>query len=788
MKRILSCLSALLLLLYGGDAFAQDTTSVSIPVVTADSAGASVNVPINVANFNNVGAITLVIDYDPDVLTFNGLQNPVRPGFIATSPAQANGEVRVVWFDVTGGVNPINLDDGKLVDLNFTFEGGSSTLSFNEGLSQVADAQAQEIDVVYNDGLVALQVGEIEIGAVVAPGPGQTVQVPLNATDLEGVGSLSLIINYDPSVLTFTGLASDDSGLNLLAGSPEAGEVRVGGFSTTAVDLDSAFAVLEFTFRGGTTALTFDEASQVTDVNGNPLPVSLVGGFVQDSQPVILIPDIIVSAANVGQEIRVPVLVRDLENIGAVSLSIRFNNVVLLFQRAENVADEFGGNWAAGQPANGVVRFGAFSTEGVDVGDGRLVDLIFTYRGGSTALAFDEANSEVTDPDGLRYNVRYEDGSVGPTFPGTDDHEAILSGINEVGPDGESIRTAATGRIFVRRRGNRISLTGEFSGLEANYSASHIHIAPAGVNGPVIIPLNATLAANSRSGVYELANNVYDLTAVQLAALENGGLYVNVHSTPDHPGGEIRGQILHFPNDPPTASVITSPDSGAVVVAGGPTVAQAMDPDEVLLTIEATEATDPNGDRVIYIGQVALDPAFALLLTSHHLGTEPVFDDFTDLTVSDLAALFDELTGGEPGDIQLGDEVTLWARMVSSDGSEWTNGPAISITLRRGQITANEPGSELPETFQVQGNYPNPFNPSTTITFDLPQAAQVSIQVVDLLGRQVLVVPTQALAAGKARTVQVDASALSSGTYFYRVIARSADRTEVQTGKMMLVK
>ena len=96
--------------------------------------------------------------------------------------------------------------------------------------------------------------------------------------------------------------------------------------------------------------------------------------------------------------------------------------------------------------------------------------------------------------------------------------------------------------------------------------------------------------------------------------------------------------------------------------------------------------------------------------------------------------------------------------------------------------------AELPESFTLHGNYPNPFNPTTAINFDLPESADVEIQVIDMIGRQVMTLPAATLAAGANRTVQIDASRLASGTYFYRVIAKMESKTLVETGRMMLVK
>ncbi len=96
--------------------------------------------------------------------------------------------------------------------------------------------------------------------------------------------------------------------------------------------------------------------------------------------------------------------------------------------------------------------------------------------------------------------------------------------------------------------------------------------------------------------------------------------------------------------------------------------------------------------------------------------------------------------------------------------------------------------AELPETFALHGNYPNPFNPTTSISFDLPESADVEIQVVDMIGRQVMTLQANTIAAGVNRTVQINASQLASGSYFYRVIAKMESKTLVETGRMMLVK
>ena len=99
-----------------------------------------------------------------------------------------------------------------------------------------------------------------------------------------------------------------------------------------------------------------------------------------------------------------------------------------------------------------------------------------------------------------------------------------------------------------------------------------------------------------------------------------------------------------------------------------------------------------------------------------------------------------------------------------------------------------EGGPEIPTEFALHGNYPNPFNPSTRIEFDLPESAEVSLQVVDMLGRQVMTLPAQQVEAGANRTLELHATNLASGPYLYRIIAVGAEGRYVKTGRMMLVK
>lgn len=103
------------------------------------------------------------------------------------------------------------------------------------------------------------------------------------------------------------------------------------------------------------------------------------------------------------------------------------------------------------------------------------------------------------------------------------------------------------------------------------------------------------------------------------------------------------------------------------------------------------------------------------------------------------------------------------------------------VTLS-GVATTVEP-TPHPVTFALEQNYPNPWNPSTTIRYTLPEGSQVRLDIVDLLGRTVRELAIGHQEAG-SHSVTLDASGLSSGVYLYRL--RAGDM--VQTKTMVLLK
>lgn len=110
--------------------------------------------------------------------------------------------------------------------------------------------------------------------------------------------------------------------------------------------------------------------------------------------------------------------------------------------------------------------------------------------------------------------------------------------------------------------------------------------------------------------------------------------------------------------------------------------------------------------------------------------------------------------------------------------------PLISSgSIQIGPSGVEGPGEVAPDTYLLLPNYPNPFNPSTHIRYELPSSEDIRILVTDIAGREVAVLYQGRQSAG-VHTVMFDASGLPSGIYYCKLQAN----TRVLIRPMMLLK
>lgn len=148
------------------------------------------------------------------------------------------------------------------------------------------------------------------------------------------------------------------------------------------------------------------------------------------------------------------------------------------------------------------------------------------------------------------------------------------------------------------------------------------------------------------------------------------------------------------------------------------------------------------------------------------------------------------LANGKDSGVDQGDENEEKSyRLVASDGAdkvylEISVGEPVMLQKEyQSLVLEGIGGDELPLTNALFPNYPNPFNPTTTIRYQISSRTQVKLEMYNLLGRKVGTFVNQVQQPG-IYTVSVNGSNLSSGTYFMRI--QAGEFSQIQ--KMTLIK
>lgn len=162
------------------------------------------------------------------------------------------------------------------------------------------------------------------------------------------------------------------------------------------------------------------------------------------------------------------------------------------------------------------------------------------------------------------------------------------------------------------------------------------------------------------------------------------------------------------------------------------------------------------------------------------------------------SALFTGTDGGVYAGTHLVDSVKFqWTAPISGTGAvnfylagmQGTttgskSGQSTKITLAATESTTGVESIEpLPKVFALFSNYPNPFNPSTTISYQVPAAKHILLRVYDAAGHEVATLVDGMKEAG-FHSARFDASKLSSGIYFARLTFDGKQRTK----KLVLMK
>jgi hypothetical protein len=144
-----------------------------------------------------------------------------------------------------------------------------------------------------------------------------------------------------------------------------------------------------------------------------------------------------------------------------------------------------------------------------------------------------------------------------------------------------------------------------------------------------------------------------------------------------------------------------------------------------------------------------------------------------------------DYTFSDPYPVTQGFVYWYWLESVSYDGTTEHYGP-ISLTIPESGGSQQTP--EIPVAYGLFQNHPNPFNPATAISFNLPENCEVTLDIYNTNGQRVITLLNKAMSAGSHEVTwngqDSDNTRVSSGIYFYRLTAG----TYTSVKKMMLLK
>ncbi len=407
-----------------GSITSLNPASVAIPQMLNQSPANGFSIPLNV-NFSNVtggvNSFTFIFSYDETKMVYQNVTAPAWAGIeviTLTNPTR----LAIQWTDASGPGQTLN---GTLLNMIFNYSGGTVPLVFDEANCHIADHNILEIPGIYTDGLVTqLSPITVTVGTVTAA-PGATgVLIPVTAQNFSNIGAFDFLIDYNKSILTFTGLTNINSAIvpvgTLTSNSTTTGVGINWGATSAPLNMSGTGKLfdMQFNYTSGTTPLTFDQVqSAVSNFSLTPLSVTYVNGAVSEASlfnATAAMTDVVTVPMTT---VNIPITVSGFTDLGAFDLVIGYDGGALNYQSIGNIQSALTtyGSFSSNVSGGKIYISWTLSPEltGINIPDNSaLFDIQFSYISGNSALTFDQPLCTVTKSDFTAVNMAYTDGSV----------------------------------------------------------------------------------------------------------------------------------------------------------------------------------------------------------------------------------------------------------------------------------------------------------------------------------------------------------------------------------------
>ncbi|MCX6251054.1 MAG: cohesin domain-containing protein [Bacteroidetes bacterium] len=335
---------------YINGAVSNRSSVVTVAPAVLNVANGPVSVPLKVGKFSTIGAITLYMQYNINVLSYTGctINGSLLGMDVGTQNFNGNDYIVIAWY----GGNATLADSSVIVTLNFTFSNAVANYSLltwfeNGGSCEYGDNNGLVLidlptSTYYKNGIVTSgnqYSPHAKLPTITNASPGST-DVKLDVTNFNNVKSFTLSFRYDPAVMTYNSFTQNPSLIGAIAVTNYG---IVGGlrklelaWSGTIQSLaDGTLATLNYTYISGTSALAWDTtdatATRFNDASGNAYPDFPKSSFYTDG---------VVSSHTAPHSIAwyasppagaftVPIKVTNFSNIGSFKLTIDYDPGIL---------------------------------------------------------------------------------------------------------------------------------------------------------------------------------------------------------------------------------------------------------------------------------------------------------------------------------------------------------------------------------------------------------------------------------------------------------------------------